>query len=104
MLKIKDNVDLKELEKFGLRPLYDCDINTGKVHIRCIVSEKYSSEYGVLTLVPKVPKKKGLHILNRFISNNNKHTSLYYFSDNTYVDIDLLYDLIKADLVEKVGG
>lgn len=99
MLKIKDNVDLKELEKYGLRPLYGCNTNTGEVHIRCIVSERYSGKYGGLTLIPK---KKGLHILNRFISNNNKNISLYYFSDNTYVDIDLLYDLIKDDLVEKV--
>ena len=99
MLKIKNSVDLKELEKFGLRPLYDCDTNTGEVHIRCIVSEKYSGKFGGLTLIPK---KKGLHILDRFISNNNEHTSLYYFSDNTYIDIDLLYDLIKADMVDKV--
>ena len=99
MLKIKESIDLNELEKFGLRPLYDCDTNTGEVHIRCIVSERYSGKYGGLTLTPK---KKGLHILNRFISNNKKNISLYYFSDDTYVDIDLLYDLIKADMVDKV--
>ena len=29
MLKIKDNVDLKELEKFGLKPKYDED--TGEI-------------------------------------------------------------------------
>ena len=29
MLKIKDNVDLKELEKFGFKPKYDED--TGKI-------------------------------------------------------------------------
>ena len=101
MLKIKDNVDLKELEKYGLRPLYDCNTNTGEVHIRCIVSERYSGKYGGLTLIPK---KKGLHIFNRFISNNNNHLSLYYFDYGTYIDIDLLYDLIKADLVEKVDS
>ena len=38
----------------------------------------------------------------RKISNNNEHVSFYHFSDNTYVDIDLLYDLIQAGLVEKV--
>lgn len=101
MLKIKDNVDLKELEKFGLKPLYDCNTNTGEVHIRCIVSERYSGEYGALTLIPK-KKKKGLHIFNRSISNNNDSLSFYYFDDGTYIDIDLLYDLIKSDLVDKV--
>ena len=29
MLKIKDNVDLKELEKYGLNFKYDCD--NGKI-------------------------------------------------------------------------
>lgn len=99
MLKIRDNVELKELEKFGLKPLYDCNPNTGKVFVRCIVSERYSGRYGHLSLSPK---KKGLHILSKFISNNNENTSWYHFNDDTYVDIDLLYDLIKADLVEKV--
>lgn len=28
MLKIKDNVDLKELEKFGFKPKYDEDIKS----------------------------------------------------------------------------
>lgn len=100
MLKIKGDVDLKELEKFGLKPLYDCDELTGKVRIRCLVSDRYTGKYGALTLIPT--KKKGLHILNRYISKNNNHTSLYRFDDNTYVDIDLLYDLIQAGLVEKV--
>lgn len=99
MLKIRDEVDLKELEKFGLEPRYDCNPYTGKTYIRCIVSEKYSRKYGNLSLVPK---KKGLHILSGFISNNNEKTAFYRFSDDTYVDIDLLYDLIQAGLVEKV--
>lgn len=99
MLKIKDDVDLKELEKFGLKPIYNCNPNNGKVYIRCIVSERYVGKYGCLSLLPK---KKGLHILSKFISNNNEHVSFYHFSDNTYVDIDLLYDLIRAGLVEKV--
>lgn len=99
MLKVKDGVDLKELEKFGIKPLYNCNEHTGETSIRCLVSSRYFGKYGRLTLTDK--PKKGLHILNRFISNNNNHTSCYKFEDNTYVDIDLLYDLIKADLVEK---
>lgn len=99
MLKIRDNVDLKELEKFGLKPLYECETYSGKTYIRCIVSQRYTGRYGSLTLTPK---KKGLHILNKIISNNNENLSFYRFEDSTYVDIDLLYDLIKANLVEKV--
>lgn len=101
MLKIKDNVSLEQLKKFGLEPIYDCDSRTGEVYIRCIVSSKYIGKYGSLTLSSK-KKKKGLHILNNIISNNNRHISFYKFDEDTYVDIDLLYDLIKADIVEKV--
>ena len=99
MLKIKDNVSLEQLKKFGLEPIYDCDSRTGDVYIRCIVSNKYSGKYGNLTLSPK---KKGLHILKNIISNYNRHISFYKFDEDTYVDIDLLYDLIKADIVEKI--
>ena len=99
MLKIKDNVDLKELKKFGIKPIYSCNNLTGETYIRCLVSERYVGRFGVLKLFPK---KKGLHILKKTISNNNVDLSLFRFEDNTYVDIDLLYDLIKADLVEKV--
>ena len=100
MLKIKDNVTLKELEKYGLRPLYDCNSRTGESYVRCIVSERYTGKYGNLTLIKT--KKYGLHIFNNIISNHNNSLTFYSFKDDTYVDIDLLYDLIKADLVEKI--
>ena len=105
MLKIKDNVDLKELEKFGLEPFYECDSRTGITYLKFLISEKYEGKYGYCIFGLKNKKKKGLHILcgrNKIISNDNKYLSLYAFQDNTYVDVDLLYDLIKADMVEKV--
>lgn len=68
MLKIKDNVDLKKLEKFGFKK--DKNIYY------------YKNVFGVIVL----------RIFdNRKISNPT--------DDNANV---LLYDLIKADLVEKV--
>lgn len=68
MLKIKDNVDLKKLEKFGFKK--DKNIYY------------YKNVFGVIVL----------RIFdNRKISNPT--------DDNGNV---LLYDLIKADLVEKV--
>ena len=75
MLKIKDNVDLKELEKFGF--VYFNDIT--------------SYRYGCLDL-----QKKDLEI---FINNARTITMA---SDKSIIDLDTLYDLIKADLVEKV--
>jgi hypothetical protein len=68
MLKIKDNVDLKELEKFGFR--YDKD---------CLYKQL---DYG--------------HI---FI-NNYRNVCIY--NEKSNFQLDTLYDLIKADLVEKV--
>ena len=100
MLKIKDNVDLKELEKFGIYPIYACNIHTGESYIKQLISEKYSGYYGHCRFIKK--KKVGLQILAKSIVNRTVNNSLYIFDDSTYVDVDLLYDLIKADLVEKV--
>ena len=73
MLKIKDNVDLKELEKYGW-------------HLRknCI-----TGEYGSYT--------KGateIDIIDRIIQP-------YYAGFSSY-DYEYVYDLIKDNLVEKV--
>ena len=83
MLKIKDNVDLKELEKFGF-----------KIHKK--------AHY-------KLQRKN--YIKNTpncviFIENDTRWiTSDYvegFFRQDEIIYQDLLYDLIKADLVEKV--
>lgn len=67
MLKIKDNVDLKELEKMGYyRKLYFYD----------------SYDY----------EKSGIII----------YENTRIVSTKRNIDLDTLYDLIKADLVEKV--
>lgn len=68
MLKIKDNVDLKELEKFGF--------------IKAKNTYYYKNVFSVIVLMV---------FDNRKISNPT--------DDNGNV---ILYDLIKADLVEKV--
>ena len=75
MLKIKDDVDLKELEKFGF--IY--------------FDDKRSCKYGCLDL------QKGC--LEIFINNARVITMA---SDKSVLDLDIIYDLINADLVEKV--
>ena len=101
MLKIKDNVDLKELEKFGLKPRYIMiDEKTGETSIESYHSSKYQPRFGYCTFI----KKKGnaiLNIVNRLIRNRVDRKT-FVFEDDNYVDVDLLYDLIKADLVVKV--
>ena len=76
MLKIKNDVDLKELEKFGFTYFDD----------------KRSCRYGCLDL-----QKDYLEI---FINNARVIT---VSSDKSILDLDVIYDLIKADLVEKVS-
>jgi len=93
MLKIKDNIDLKELEKFGFKKqpkgyygYYRCIARGVKV-IFVLCDEagrriKIDKWYDNDTRVHKYPKVK--------------------YRSNIQV-YDVLYDLIKADLIEKVG-
>lgn len=81
MLKIRDNVDLKELEKFGFKYIEDS-----------------------LT-------KKPYYFKKTYLENDDDDRICYHIEVNTRkiiisrLDGDLdntLYDLIKANLVEKV--
>lgn len=75
MLKIKDNVDLKELEKFGF--------------------ELNSDEEYQLTIQNNC----------RTLCVVEHDRSIYVQSIGYVVqELDFLYDLIKIDLVEKVDG
>lgn len=84
MLKIKDDVDLKELEKFGFMWDYDKDTQIGEWK----------------------KKEKFCEITIDF------QRIIYIYSDDERVmsfnqlcldkEITILYDLIKANLVEKV--
>lgn len=84
MLKIKDNVDLKELEKFGFEyeePVYQKKISkTGKEFIYCDIYAESSREIDIY--------------IGDDIDDNPR--------DDCPINVDVLYDLIKADLVEKV--
>ena len=79
MLKIKDNVDLKELEKFGFKKIkggwftYEFD-------------KKIYGEYISLILLD-CSRKLFMSIMS---------------NDMGFDDLDIIYDLIKADLVVKV--
>ena len=76
MLKIKDNVDLKELEKFGFEPRYS-EI-TGKI-VRYINGDERN--------------------IIRYIDNNHNYFPYWEVILNNN---NLLYDLIQAGLVEKI--
>lgn len=104
MLKIKDNVDLKKLKKYGLKPKYDED--TGEIYAYESVRTIFGSVSDIRLLFRKKEKKKlrfKKNTRNEFLFNEQ----YFYINERTdgysrYCDFDLLYDLIKADLVEKV--
>ena len=80
MLKIKDNVDLKELEKYGFKKNFSED--TGEL-------VGYRSRY--FQYVYMMVKDRKLNLSIDYIHNDNEEE--FY---------NLVFDLIKADLVEKV--
>ena len=80
MLKIKDNVDLKELEKFGFE-------NDGYNYYYDFIPYNEDTSNGQYVLVDIKTRKIYLDYID-----------LDYFDKS----VELLYDLIKADMVEKV--
>ena len=74
MLKIKDNVDLKELEKYGLK--YQ-QVGMDYAYVKYMLKGQYKE--CVIVWLDREIQVDAIKIL------------------------DTLYDLIKADLVEKVG-
>ena len=89
MLKIKDNVDLKELEKFIKKHKYK-EIGIWK---------RYSINTGELEKV---------WIGFQWKTGGHSYMISYETDDRIIesaggLNLDVLYDLIKADLVEKVG-
>ena len=84
MLKIKDNVDLKELEKYGFKY---CDNECC-----CYGVPHYETKNNSGVYIPL--EKTGLFECREFACSGVEW-------DLNYID-DVVYDLIKADLVEKV--
>lgn len=79
MLKIKDNVDLKELEKYGF-------------------------EYHRMLYIKNTVRYGGNLKENKkiYVEENSRNISMGIGLFNTDIELDTIYDLIKADLVEKV--
>ncbi len=91
MLKIKDNVNIEELKKFGFKPKYDED--TGEI----IAYQKTNKETEYEGLTVKIEKTKSeIRIFKR--------TKIGWLISKykEYADLDTLYELIQAGLVEKV--
>ena len=83
MLKIKESVDLKELEKFGFTFWENGCGTTGYA---------YDTIKGSITIVEKDKEFNNEYIVERKIP----------ISQALMCNLELLYDLIKADIIEKV--
>ena len=82
MLKIKDNVDLKELEKYGFK-------KHKKAYYKCQRNDYIKSlPHGYMEV------QKSTKWINQ--------DGINFFRSDEIIYQDTLYDLIKADLVEKV--
>lgn len=88
MLKIKDNIDLKELEKFGFyTELVDDDF-----YLWHFLGDSY-------------PDCEPIYECRVVIKNAEKYDleeRAIYIGDYSYGIPNVIYDLIKADMVEKV--
>lgn len=88
MLKIRDDVDLKELEKFGFEVFGE---NTARKIYYKNYAKGISNEDDTWLCIE--------HREIWFIENGAKDSNERYFGNPQF---DTLYDLIKADMVEKV--
>ena len=107
MLKLKDDIDLKELEKFGFKPFYNCD--TGeidywykKIYDLRFRSIKYSEYIIKIELKNFSYYDNGIRKKKKEIKNLIKLKQASE-GDAYYLFFDTLFDLIQAGLVEKVG-
>ena len=104
MLKIKDSVDLKELEKYGF---ISCDHNKYKYKFEFSRYVDYQRD-------DKNYRKKLKSVMGEgIIVRDNRELVLNYDLKNNYPsdlkgfggvveNLDVLYDLIQAGLIEKI--
>lgn len=110
MLKIKDDLPLEILkDRFGFVPLYD--EYTGEIREFYKITRKGLERYG-LHFIKQKTKLNIIRIATLFSPKERFKREGFYIDENILwchknynayeFDFDTLYDLIKADLVEKV--
>ncbi len=103
MIKIKDGVDLKELEKFGFKPYHTVwssdGHNLGKTHYYQANFEFGEENYGQTNSTGVALLRVGIYSRQLHECINNRFEM---YADIKDARLDLIFDLIKAGLVEKV--
>lgn len=100
MLKIRDGVDLKELEKYGLKESKHYNCSTGELEFTDYIFET-PFLYNIV-FVNGYDRIINSNIYNILAKSNIVPSSDIITSTLSKQIEYLLYDLIKADLVEKV--
>ena len=106
MLKIREyddngnKIDLKVLEKFGLKPKYD--ENTGEIK-GYSTNGKIDGRYERCFRISKKKKRLLFRKSHEMYIIDEDCFNTHYCCYDESCDFDLLYDLTKAGLVEKVG-
>ena len=105
MLRIKKEIDLKELEKFGFIPYYDCDTGKVKYYYKMIYDRRwYSKKYAEYCIKIDYDDYNYQEIGFKTKKEVKRLIKLQKAEEgNAYnVFFDTLYDLITAGYVEKV--
>ena len=104
MLKIKDNIDLKELEKFGFKKYYEIRENSpkGKKEYNLSTYKEWGYMYNdTINTIEIVEKRENSHWVHR-----NIEREIYVYESDWEMGvsmpaIEVIFDLIQAGLVEK---
>ena len=97
MLKIKDNVDLKELEKYGfIQNKFIKETYYTKEKYKADDENEYFNDFDIEIIVNPYGKNCKNEIVGCFNANEDAIDEPFNF--------DTLYDLIKDGLVEKVDN
>ena len=99
MLKIKDSVDLKELEKFGFKPKYD--ENTGRI---CAYQKKCEKDYetktGILSVLEQGQFGDSTLVI-RYRDRRNRGITLDEMLENIQEISNMTYKEFKEKILKK---
>lgn len=111
MLRLKENIDLNELEKYGFIEKYSFWVRMKTVYIPCYCiscengSTGHSREIqaeGIIVFKSSNPKCRWVDRAQYGTTEGSNEG--YYYNEFANEEYDALYDLINANLVEKVGS
>ena len=92
MLRIKKDADVEALKTCGLFPVYECNTSTGETRIKGFDTHEFSFKH--LFFKRKKRVIKGIYPGEYILVFNEK---------NEVINLNVLYKLIKADLVEETA-